>query len=404
MGFRRRNKEPYTELVQYKVKSLMHQMQKGRYKLGIIFNFNPSWMGGIIYIMNLIRTLGFLDDEEKPAIFLFYRQDLKKFVDQIKYPYLEIVEWNFPGVYIGYIQSWFSGNNVLIKNIISQFSLDGLYPLHDYPVRTSGKTKLISWYADLQHIYYPEFFTRKKYLERTLRIKLILKNSDHLIVSSKSVLNDFRKFFRLRDELLIHVFHFVSVIDDFSSLNINSLREKYNLPAEYFIISNQFHKHKNHIVLLKALLRLREKGKFVHLAMSGRFPEASHSHYMQEIHSIINENKLKSQITLLGIIPRNEQLLLMKHSQAVVQPSLFEGWSTVIEDAISLQVPVIASALDVNIEQLGPDGNYFEPHDDTKLAEILYSFPSRNTDDIFYENYNQRVKKAAITFMKILRD
>ena len=29
-------------------------MTGNRFKLGIIFNFNPSWMGGIIYILNLI--------------------------------------------------------------------------------------------------------------------------------------------------------------------------------------------------------------------------------------------------------------------------------------------------------------------------------------------------------------
>jgi glycosyltransferase involved in cell wall biosynthesis len=94
----------------------------------------------------------------------------------------------------------------------------------------------------------------------------------------------------------------------------------------------------------------------------------------------------------------------MKHAQAVLQPSLFEGWSTVIEDAISLQVPVIASSLPVNKEQLGLDGTYFEPHDAEKLAEIIYKFPHRNLSHVFYDDYNKRIKNAAKTFMKIFRD
>ena len=89
-----------------------------RIKLGIIFNFNPSWMGGIIYILNLIKTLDFLDNDEKPEIYLFYRPDLKKFADQIKYPYLERVEWKFPDAYPGYIKSWLSQRNVFIQEII----------------------------------------------------------------------------------------------------------------------------------------------------------------------------------------------------------------------------------------------------------------------------------------------
>jgi glycosyltransferase involved in cell wall biosynthesis len=378
-------------------------MTDKRLKLGIIFNFNPTWMGGIIYILNLIKTLNYLSDDEKPELILFYRPDLKKFTDQINYPHLTAVEWEFPKVYKGYINSWLSFRNVFIKDIISRFDLDGIYPLHDYPVKTKGKTRLVCWYADLQHKYYPEFFTRMKLLERSLRIKFILRNSDELVVSSQAVADDFYKFFRIRKKMKMHIFHFVSVIDDPGNLDILELRNKYNLPEKYYMVSNQFHKHKNHRVLLNALVKLKEKGSDVHLAITGRFPDATHSPYMQELHKIINENGIQSQITMMGIIPRNEQLFLMKHSQAVLQPSLFEGWSTVIEDARSLQVPVIASDLAVNIEQLGSTGTYFKPHNAEELATILHNFPARNLSDNFYEDYNVRMKSAAREFIQIFR-
>ena len=105
----------------------------------------------------------------------------------------------------------------------------------------------------------------------------------------------------------------------------------------------------------------------------------------------------------MGLIPRDEQLFLMKHAQAVLQPSLFEGWSTVIEDARSLQAPVIASNLPVNVEQLGPKGNYFKPHDDETLAEKLKDYPVRNLDDKFYGEYNDRIREAARTFISFFR-
>ena len=50
-------------------------MDKKRLKLGVLFNFNPSWMGGIIYIINIVKTLNFLDDEEKPEITLLYKPE-----------------------------------------------------------------------------------------------------------------------------------------------------------------------------------------------------------------------------------------------------------------------------------------------------------------------------------------
>ena len=133
-------------------------MDQKRKKIGIIFNFRSVWMGGIIYILNLIRMLDFLDDNEKPEITVFYNSDLKKFVDEIKYPYFSSMEWEFPPIMSGYIKSWLTGKNVFINRILVENELDGLYPMHDYPVRMTSETRLVSWYADLQHKYYPEFF------------------------------------------------------------------------------------------------------------------------------------------------------------------------------------------------------------------------------------------------------
>lgn len=380
---------------------IANPMDNKRIKIGIIFNFSSSWMGGVNYIINVIKMLNFLDDVKKPELTVFYNPALKMYIDELNYPYLKSVKWHFPSVFKGYLRSWASGRNVFVNDILSSYDLDGLYPLHDFPVRTNSKTKLVSWYADLQHIYYPEFFTKRKVLERTLRIRFILKNSNDLVVSSNEVAKDFNKFFRIRNNLDVHVFHFASVIGNISGMSIEEIRYKYSLPLKYFMVSNQFYKHKNHKVLLQALSILRKKGTKIYFIFTGRLPEKSNSAYLTELHQLINRNKLHDQISFLGVIPRNEQLLLMKYSQAVIQPTLFEGWSTVIEDAISLQVPVVASNLPVNIEQLGESGIFFDPYNPIELATILDNFPERNFKDIFYEGYTQRLKRAADQFLKI---
>jgi glycosyltransferase involved in cell wall biosynthesis len=378
--------------------------EKERLKIGILFNFDPIWMGGIIYIQNLIRILNFLDDDEKPEIILFYRPDLKKYIDIIQYPFLQSIEWSFPSTVKGNLLSWMLGENIFVSDILKQHNdLNGLFPVQDHPVETKSKTKLVCWYADLQHKYYPEFFTKRKVFERNFRIKMVLNNSDELVVSSQAVANDFYKFFKIKKDYKFNIFPFASIVDDLCDLNIIEVRKKFNLPVNYYMISNQFAKHKNHEVLLRSLIKLKAKGSDIHFAMTGPFLDAPPTTYRQKLKSIIEENNLQSSISLLGLLSRKEQLLLMKHAQAVIQPSLFEGWSTVIEDAISLQVPVIASSLPVNIEQLGEKGTFFDPHDHNKLAEIISSFPDRNVMDVLYEPYNVRVRKAAKIFVEIFR-
>ncbi len=378
-------------------------MDNKRLKLGIIFNFSSSWMGGIIYIINVVKALNFLDDKDKPEIYLFYKPELSRFLDEFEYPYINLVEWDFPSLIQGNIKSWLLRKNLFIEEILKKYPLDTVYPLQDYPVRIKTNTKLVSWSADFQHKHYPEFFSKKQILGRNRRVKNALRNADHLVLSSHDAHKDLKEFFNVRKRLNIYVYHFVSIIDDLENVNINDLRSKYNLPEKYFLVSNQFHKHKNHKVLLLALAKLKEMGISKHIAITGKFPDASDSPYMAELHSIIDNNSLEDSISLLGIISRNDQLALMKHSQAVLQPSLFEGWSTVIEDARSLQVPVVASNLNVNIEQLGEDGLYFDPHNPDELASIIKDYPDRNLDDQFYEEYTVRVREAAETLLDIFQ-
>lgn len=378
-------------------------MTATRFRLGIIFNFNPKWTGGLIYIQNIIKILNFLDDKNKPTVVVFYNPTLKKYTEEIEYPYLEIKPNHFPSVYKGYINSVLKNKNLFVHDLVVSHQLDAIFPMHDYPVKSKLESKLVSWYADLQHQYYPQFFSKFKRFERDARIKMILRNSKDLVVSSQAVKDDFLKFYKVPKSLKIHIYHFVSIIDHLPETTSDDIKKKYDLPDHYFMISNQFHKHKNHKVAFEAVAELKKKGINISIAVTGRFPDEPDSDYMKELHDIVNQNDLRQSIFFLGLIPRGDQLLLMKYAQAIIQPSLFEGWSTVIEDAKSLQVPVIAADLNVNIEQLEKTGTYFEPHNAHQLAAILEQFPTRDYTKPPYEPYENRMKKAAYEFLAVFK-
>jgi glycosyltransferase involved in cell wall biosynthesis len=378
-------------------------MEANRFRLGIIFNFNPKWTGGLIYILNCIKILNFLEEKDKPTVVIIYPEYLKQYLDEISYPYLETSAHQFPSIYKGYLQSFLINKNIFVHELVEQHQLNAVFPMHDYPVRSKLDAKLVSWYADLQHMYYPQFFTKRKRLERNARIHMILRNSADLVVSSQAVKDDFLQFFKVPKRLKIHIYHFVSIIDNLPAMSREEILKKYNLPEQYFMISNQFHKHKNHKVVFKALAQLRNSEQMPHLAITGRFPEDANSEYLKELHQIIAENSLKNSISFLGLISRGDQLLLMKYATAIIQPSLFEGWSTVIEDAKSLQVPVIASNLKVNMEQLAEKGTYFESHNANELATILAHYPSRNFGVDLYESYDSRMKKAAYELLSVFK-
>ncbi|MBE9048764.1 glycosyltransferase family 4 protein, partial [Pleurocapsales cyanobacterium LEGE 10410] len=337
-------------------------------------------------------------------ILLFYNSELKDFLPQFQYSKLKMIQWEFPPVVKGYLQSWIKQKNIFSNELVMQYELDGVYPEWNQPIffkhAYDKSVRSVSWFADLQHKYYPEFFSKWQWIMRESRLRLMLRNTEDLVVSSKAAEEDFKRFYNLRKDLKIHVLNFVSLVDDFSIENPEMIRKKYGLPEKYFIVSNQFHKHKNHSVVLKAIALLKVQKRPIHVAITGKMPDSNSSPYIRELHDIVENNSLEEQVTMLGVIPRNDQLNLMKISQAVIQPSLFEGWSTVIEDAKSLQVPVIASDLKVNTEQLGDKGTYFKASDAHHLADIISGFDMEK-DELLYEKYDTRVRDFSEKFLNI---
>ena len=50
-------------------------------------------------------------------------------------------------------------------------------------------------------------------------------------------------------------------------MTFEEIRAKYDLPEQYYMISNQFHKHKNHKVVFEAVAALKKKGLHAILAV-----------------------------------------------------------------------------------------------------------------------------------------
>jgi hypothetical protein len=61
----------------------------------------------------------------------------------------------------------------------------------------------------------------------------------------------------------------------------------------------------------------------------------------------------------------------MKHALAVIQPSFFEGWSTVIEDGKALGQYILAADIPVNREQLEANASFFDNKNAGELAFVM---------------------------------
>jgi hypothetical protein len=56
---------------------------------------------------------------------------------------------------------------------------------------------------------------------------------------------------------------------------------------------------------------------------------------------------------------------------AVINPSLFEGWSSTVEECKSIGKNMILSDIPIHKEQNPPDSLYFEPNNAEALSKLL---------------------------------
>jgi glycosyltransferase involved in cell wall biosynthesis len=92
----------------------------------------------------------------------------------------------------------------------------------------------------------------------------------------------------------------------------------------------------------------------------------------------------------------------MHASVALLNPSLFEGWSTTVEEAKAAGVPMVLSDLDVHKEQAGEYAIYFDRHSSFALAETLSKFVvhSKEERDQMREKARTESKRRVSEFAK----
>ena len=337
--------------------------------IGIIFNFSKNWFGGVNYIINIIKTLNTLPSNEKPKLTVFYSKQLYTELYRIKmlnYENIAFKELNYilPRG-LNYLFSVLFNKNYFFKKEFE--NLNSIFPFNDLPAYKNTNVKLVSWIPDFQHKFYPNYFSKIHLFFREFKFKKIVSNSDVTVLSSKDSNDHFIEFYKSIKSIVIP---FVSFVDCSESANLESIKNKYKLSSVYFLIPNQFYEHKNHIITVKALKDLIIKYPKIQFVYTGK-QDSSEKKYIRVFNDFIKNNDLINNIVFTGFISREEQIALMINSKAVIQPSLFEGWNTSIEDCKTLDLDVIASDIKVHREQLGKASLLFKKHSKEDLVNLV---------------------------------
>lgn len=165
-------------------------------------------------------------------------------------------------------------------------------------------------------------------------------------------------------------------LDKFSPqpvLHDSLLRAKLHLrQGPVFLAVGGIEHRKNTINILHAFKRHHATNAAAQLIIAGGASLLDHSAYQQQFHAHLAASGLGSHIILTGPVDDADMASLYRIADALVFPSLKEGFGLVVLEALATQTPVVVSQIAPFTEYLGPDDCHFcDPETPASIATAM---------------------------------
>jgi glycosyltransferase involved in cell wall biosynthesis len=342
-------------------------------RVGFVFPFSSdAWLGGVNYFRNLLTAIYDLPNRRiEPVIILSPDVPL----DLLKgFPPFERV--NSTLVNPGQLR-WkarralqiYAGWDFLFETFLKTQRIDLLS--HSGHLGRFCPIPTLPWIPDFQELHLPEYFSDKEIATRTRNAGEACQHASAVLFSSQSAADD---FVRSNGKCLaaVEILPFVAAVPPPEAIAPrDEIEARYGFRGHYYFLPNQFWAHKNHAVVLNALASLKAQGcRPLVLACGNPNDHRQPDHYAALMRQV-KELGIGDGFRSLGLVPYKDIMTLMRWSVAVINPSLFEGWSTTVEEAKSMGKAVIVSDIPTHREQSPARAKYFPPHSPDRLAALL---------------------------------
>lgn len=143
--------------------------------------------------------------------------------------------------------------------------------------------------------------------------------------------------------------------------------EKQNQNSAQFIYVGRLVFYKNLEVLIRAVKIVKKKEPEIKLIIVGGGP------YKRKLMDLIKKEALEPNIIFKGYVDGEEKMKLISQSNALLFPSLCEGFGLVILEAFSLSKPVLVSDIRPMSEIVSHEetGYVLNPHDENEWANKM---------------------------------
>jgi glycosyltransferase involved in cell wall biosynthesis len=344
----------------------------------VVYGLSENWLGGVNYYRNLLAVFDGAGEQNlrlhvftnNPAFFADMHLSQRVVVHRTP-----MLEHRNPAWFWRKIVDKITGRDLMLVRLLRRNDIRAVVFSH-VPGATAAGIRCLPWIPDFQSQRHPEFFSSHVVAIERRRAQEWLHQGDGLIVSSMAARDDAVALFAA-DPGRLHVMRFAPRLDAARVASL-ALRDtvwaRYDITRPYFFLPNQYWQHKNHEVVIQALRRLQASAGALPLVIStGKTEDQRNPAYFKEFNDAVRASDLQEHYRILGVIDRQDMLVLLAHAVAVINPSRFEGWSSSVEEAKAFGKALLVSDIPVHREQIAgrPDAEVFGVDDAQQLAALL---------------------------------
>ncbi len=337
------------------------------------------WTGGYQYFVNLFRVLRkYGRAEVRPVVFVG-KDVAEEALTPLSTDVAEVVRSDLfsSGAIAGrLVDAALSGRD---RKALKLYGEHGIHVVFESAAWHGWRFALptIAWLPDFQHRGLAGMFGWRAWLQRELGFRAQISSATAVMLSSETARSDCETFYSASRARISVVPFAVEAGEEAFAVSVADVRARYNLGTPYFYLPNQFWRHKNHALIIDALQIMRNQNISATVVASGSQVDSRHPGLVRDLVERVARMGLQDDFVFLKFVPRSDVYALMRGSIAMLNPSLFEGWSTTVEEAKALGVPLVLSDIAVHREQAGPAAHYFDP----TMAEELAAALGRALDD-----------------------
>lgn len=344
-------------------------------RLGFTLIGDGIWTGGLNYQRSLLRLIaGPLAGLIEARVFVTAAQ--RALAEDTFGQYLAvapIVDERVDGAGVGRraLQALLVGVDRPMAELVVQQGVDVMFE-HARYFGARFAVPILSWLPDFQHCYLPYLFSKPALWKREIGFRAQTSGRlRQVLLSSLTAQADCARFYPASAGRT-HAARFVAEVDLAAvQAQAQTLRAIYSLPDRFVYLPNHFWAHKNHDVVIRALQILQQRGgRLPTIVLSGPTTDPRDPSLFERSQRRVADLGLTAAFRHLGLIPYGDVLALNAAADAVINPSLFEGWATSVEEAKGLGTALLLSDIPVHREQ-APEAQFFDPASAEALADHL---------------------------------